>query len=311
VLNEVQLASNDSIIELAAVMGRIGCRRVSHLWDKEASSWKDLSNKLDRVRGLTNKSLSLVNCFLQQIAHATLEDQHISTTAGHWRWSNQTTETLETLLLLNKRVYLFLVSQEFNHHRLNSIWGVTLDEGEWRSFWQALWQLDLTTKGKVFLWRVLAQGLFTGSQALKIQMGDGCCLASPGTIKTVLHLLHSCPHAKSVWTQCWPLLYGCAPPATFAPNFLNMIRDQLRQQFASTAHLFLLYQSGWQIWLGRNAMLFNQKPQSYFLDLVLAEAALLLTSVSLSLPPGTRNTRLKQARDEIDRWSFPRRHAAP
>jgi hypothetical protein len=64
VLNTIQLASSDSILELAAVMGRIGCRRVSHLWDWELKKWKDLSNKLDRVRGLPNESLSFVHQFL-------------------------------------------------------------------------------------------------------------------------------------------------------------------------------------------------------------------------------------------------------
>jgi hypothetical protein len=291
-------------------MGRIGCRRVSHLWDWELKKWKDLSNKLDRVRGLTNESLSFVHQFLWQIQQATVEDQYASTTAGHWRWSDQDLELLETFYLPNKRVYLFLLSQDFNHQRLNSIWGVTLEEGEWQTFWQALWQSDLTTKGKVFLWRVLAQSFFTGSRALTIRIGDGCCLACPGTVETIPHLFHSCPHARTVWAHCWPLLYGRALPSALVPNLFYLIKDQLRQQSASTAWLFLLYQSTWLLWLGQNAMLFNQEPQSFLLDLVLAETSLLLISVNSTLPPGTRSTRLKKARDEVDRWGLPRQHTA-
>jgi hypothetical protein len=151
VLNEIQLASSDSILELAAIMGRIGCRRVLHMWDRELQTWKDLNNKLARVRGLTNESLSFVHRFLRQLKHAMVDDQYAPTTAGHWRWSGQDMERLETFFLPNRRVYLFLFPQDFTHQRLNSIWGVTLEEGEWRTFWQALWQSDLTTKAKVFL----------------------------------------------------------------------------------------------------------------------------------------------------------------
>jgi hypothetical protein len=84
-----------------------------------------------------------------------------------------------------------------------------------------------------------------------------------------------------------------------------MIKDQLRQKSASTAQIFLLYQSAWLLWLGRNAMLFNQEPQSFLLDLVLAKTSLLLTSVNSVLPPGIRSTRIKKARDEVDQWQFP------
>jgi hypothetical protein len=194
-------------------MGCIECRRVSHLWDMEARKWKDLSNKLDRVQGLTNESLSFVHSFLWKIEQATIEDQYTSTTARHWRWSDQDLEMLETFFLPNKCVYLFLLSQDFNHQCLNSIWGVILEEGEWQNFWQALWQSDLTTKGKVFLWRVLAQGLFTGSKALTIWIGDEYCLACPGTVQTIPHMFHPCPHARTVWAHCWPLLYGRALPS--------------------------------------------------------------------------------------------------
>jgi hypothetical protein len=126
----------------------------------------------------------------------------------------------------------------------------------------------------------------------------------------VPHRIHSCPNARLVWMHCWPLLYGCAPPSTFAPNFFYMIRDQVRQQSASTAQIFLLYQSVWHLWLGRNAMLFNQEPQSFLLDLVLAEMSLLLTLVKFALPPGICNTWLKHARDQVDQWRFPCCHAA-
>jgi hypothetical protein len=80
-----------------------------------------------------------------------------------------------------------------------------------------------------------------------------------------------------------------------------MIQEQLRKQSAPTARLFLLYQSIWHLWLGRNAKIFNDERQSFFLDLALAEMSFLLTSVISALPPGECNTRIKKARDEVDR----------
>jgi hypothetical protein len=260
VLQDIHLASSDSIIELAAIMGRIGCRRVAHMWDSNLQSWKDLNYKLERVRGLTTESLSFARRFLCQVEQAKMEDHPTSTTAGHWRWSDKDQEDLETFTLHNRHVYLFLLPQEFNHHQLNSIWEVALEEGEWRAFWQALWQSDLTTKAKVFVWRVLAQGLFTGSRAITIRIGDGCCSECPGTVETIPHLFASCPYAKSIWKLCWPLLYGRNLSSNISPNLFKMIQEQLRKQSASTARLFLLYQSIWHLWLGRNAKLFNDEP---------------------------------------------------
>jgi hypothetical protein len=77
------------------------------------------------------------------------------------------------------------------HNGLNAIWEVQMDESEWRLFWNALWTSDLTTKAKVFIWRVIAQGLFTGSWALKIPIGDGNCAACLGIVETIPHLFNN------------------------------------------------------------------------------------------------------------------------
>jgi hypothetical protein len=195
VLNEIQLASSASILELAAIMGRIGCRRVLQMWDHELHTWKALNHKLARVRGLTNESLHFVQSFIWKLEHNTVDEQDASLTPGHWRWSDQNTERMEAFILPNRQAYLFLFPQDFTHQRLNSIWEVTLEEGEWQTFWHALWQSNLTTTAKVFLWRILAQGLFTGSRAITIKIGDGRCLACPGIVKTIPHLFATCPYA--------------------------------------------------------------------------------------------------------------------
>jgi hypothetical protein len=291
-------------------MGRIGCRRVLQMWDHELHTWKALNHKLARVRGLTNESLHFVQSFIRKLEHDTVDEQDASLTPGHWRWSDQNTERMEAFILPNRQAYLFLFPQDFTHQRLNSIWEVTLEEGEWQTFWHALWQSNLTTTAKVFLWRILAQGLFTGSRAITIKIGDGRCLACPGIVKTIPHLFATCPYARSIWQQCWPFLYGRGLSSTIHPNLFQMIKDQLHHNPASIARLFLLYQSTWHLWLGRNALLFNNKPRSFIMDLVLAEASLLLTSVTSSLPPGIQNTRVKQAREEVDRWQFPHQNAA-
>jgi hypothetical protein len=141
------------------------------------------------------------------LLHADLERP-----ANLWRWSDKAEDKLDAFLLSNKRVYLFLLPQDFTHNRLKAIWEAELDEGEWRKFWHALWTSDLTTKGKVFLWRVISQGLFTGSRALKIPIGDGCCLQCPGIIETIPHTFQNCTRSHSNWKQVWPLLCGKRPP---------------------------------------------------------------------------------------------------
>jgi hypothetical protein len=64
VLQAIHLASTASLTELAAILGRIGCRQVSDLWDTETQTWKDLQEKMDRVRGLIQSRQALILCFL-------------------------------------------------------------------------------------------------------------------------------------------------------------------------------------------------------------------------------------------------------
>jgi hypothetical protein len=220
------------------------------------------------------------------------------------RWSDKADKTLEEFVLSNKRVYLFLLPQDFTHNRLNAIWGVMLAEVEWRRFWNDLWTSDLTTKGKVFLWPIFSQGLFTGSRALKIPIGDGCCLPCPGTIETIPHIFQRCPKSKAALKKCWPLLYGRPPPQDFEPNYFHLVREHLHATPSSTARLFLLYQTAWNLSLGRNASLFNQEQRPFLLSLTLEETSTLLSVVRNTLPPGIWNTRLQLAKNLSDLWHF-------
>jgi hypothetical protein len=180
-----------------------------------------------------------------------------------------------------------------------------LAEVEWRRFWNDLWTSDLTTKVKVFLWHIFAQGLFTGSRALKIPIGDGCCLTCPGTIETIPHIFQRCPKSKAALKKCWPLLYGRPPPQDFEPNYFHLVQEHLHATPPSTARLFLLYQTAWNLWLGCNASLFNQEQRPFLLSLTLEETSTLLSAARTALLPGIQNTRLQLAKNLTNLWRFP------
>jgi hypothetical protein len=73
VLHDVQLASSTVLVELAAILGRIGCCRISDFCDAEMQNWKTLQDKLDHVRGLTAPCWDLVLRLLRTIALSTLD----------------------------------------------------------------------------------------------------------------------------------------------------------------------------------------------------------------------------------------------
>jgi hypothetical protein len=175
--------------------------------------------------------------------------------ASLWRWSDKAADQLKEFALPNKQVYLFLLPQDFTHSQLNAIWGMDLDKGEWHTFWHALWTSDLTTNGKVFLWRVFSQGLFTGSQALKIPIGDGCCFHCPGTIDLSPHipmlpLFHS-SHEAMLAYDLWS-----TSASRILPNYFTLVWSNLQATPTLTARLFMLYQIGWTLWLNQNAYTF-------------------------------------------------------
>jgi hypothetical protein len=120
--------------------------------DHTMQNWKELHTKLDRVRGLSEPCRELINRLLSNIESSSITMQHPQPAARLWRWLDKAADKLQEFALPNKRVYLFLLPQDFTHSRLNAIWEADLDKGKWRTFWHSLWTSDLTTKGNVFLW---------------------------------------------------------------------------------------------------------------------------------------------------------------
>jgi hypothetical protein len=75
---------------------------------------------------------------LRNINTSSLAINSTPTFARLWRWSDKKDDHLKAFSLSNKRVYLFLLQQDFNHNRLNATWEAQMDESEWRLFWNAL-----------------------------------------------------------------------------------------------------------------------------------------------------------------------------
>lgn len=174
------------------------------------------------------------------------------------------------------------------------------DGQEWHQVLRSLWTSDLSLNAKTFIWRILAQGLFSGTRALRIGKSNGECQLCAPSMESVPHIFFDCSHARRCWvlgTTCfggalsWP---WSEPLASF-----GLISGKTHKH---SIRLFFFYHIIWQIWLGRNEQTFNTNSSRKFdITLVLSEMADHLHGVIDSCGPGRKHTRLLRAKEETTR----------
>lgn len=120
----------------------------------------------------------------------------------HWRWSDLEIG-LKSFGLANCTLYEMIRPKGVDYTRLNHIWE-TLSNDNWSIGWRHLWSSDLSTRAKVFMWHILAQGIFSGSCALRIAHRIGY-------LRVVVHpIIPIHQHSENDSTYL-PYLCTCSP----------------------------------------------------------------------------------------------------
>lgn len=119
-----------------------------------------------------------------------------------------------------------------------------------RACGEKLWLSDLSTRAKTFIWRVLAQGLFTGIQAARIGIDIGECKLCYGTIENIPHLFHDCEFALCWWKEGREAFEGTE---RLQEGVIIQILNSFTQKCAkSSIGYFLVYQILWSLWITRD-----------------------------------------------------------
>jgi hypothetical protein len=177
----------------------------------------------------------------------TMEQEDLS----NWKWkSNQENE----IKISAKKVYLILLNSEPEIDNLNRWWSINDSLLVWKAQWVLIRHTDITLKGQTFLWRIIANGLFTNEWASKFTRSSGTCAYCQYATESIPHLFFECPFARDIWGQTTK--YFGAPATnnmvTNLQDFLELLDHCLGNQAANTARTLILYETTFMLWKSRN-----------------------------------------------------------
>lgn len=253
-LKETASLSNELILSITTLWGRMGVRKIQDLWSQNLRSWTDFSPRFARLRnsdaGITMHAMTL----MAAVKDSRIDPPGPAPNAALWRWVDRD-ERLKSFALQNARRYQLLRPKTVNHDRLNRIWRCSLTEEDWSSLWVKLWSSDLSSRAKIFTWRCLAQGLFSGARAARIGVADGSCHLCPEILETLPHTFISCSHVVNCWQIC-----NTAFPALVHMSqggLIEALGSLTTKNERSSLSFFLIYQILWLLWTGRNDQIFG------------------------------------------------------
>lgn len=251
---------------------------------------------LSRLRGISAGDKSNLDLALDLLSNASYDRDPSAVYSGDWRWTDST-KTPRKFMLPNHKIYSLLDEPGSDHERWNRHWDCMDSEVVWSTRWKKIWKSDLPFRGKLFLWRVIAQGLYTGNWA-GLMGYESECIMCPGCSESIEHLFTRCRHALRVWNAQSVYYEGTEAAFAFgAPLNLPTTNDLcLPKRPRETAQLFLLYLALWDLWTERNNQTFNGSTRFHKPNLTSRAADDAIFALCTKLPPGKKLERLRCAR---------------
>jgi hypothetical protein len=152
-----------------------------------------------------------------------------------------------------------MLQSSHNIADINRWWHLDDNELIWKVRWILLWDADIALRGRTFIWRILAHGLFTGEQASKIITGAGTCTHCQAHLETIPHIFFECPFARDIWRQT-AIYYGASSTDNLIGNFNKLVEildHCLGKTATNTARTLIFYETTFMIWKARNEQVFQ------------------------------------------------------
>ncbi|CAM6107921.1 unnamed protein product [Calypogeia fissa] len=292
------LSLDDSRV-LAASVGRLGVHTIQDLWSMRDRRWRNLYEQLGHIRGIALEFRILTTRFLDCVTARQLQLAGDRPIAQCWCWTSME-GPLELFSLPNKSIYTLLLPICNDLARLNRVWQCSLEPAEWQALWSTLWAADLSTRLKVFFWRIISQGFYTLKKAGQIGRDTPFCRLCPTAVEDLPHIFQECSFAKTTWRafHTWLQLGNRRGDLCF----LEVVQHLFKKDTERTAHLMLFAQVTYSIWLSRNKHVLEGTPRFIALETPLRAAEDALRALALSLPPGRKYVRIIMAEQLVARW---------
>ncbi|KAL3675635.1 hypothetical protein R1sor_025583 [Riccia sorocarpa] len=130
----------------------------------------------------------------QWLIGTTIVDKSLTQTQG-WSWGDDGKEYSGW-----KHTAKFWTTLQWGQTRsfkgLSDRWQEQRDPAAWLKRWKSLWDGPTLFKQKIWIWRILNQGIFTASRAEKWKVADGVCPRCRMEKETVEHLFWECQKVR-------------------------------------------------------------------------------------------------------------------
>jgi hypothetical protein len=164
---------------------------------------------------------------------------------------------------------------------------------------------NISLSGRVFLWIILAQGLYTKELAEKMDFGDGKCTYCTHHPESIAHLIFHCPIAQRVWLYIFTHFKAPVLHSQFIlnSNFLHLVDYCLGATKDHAARLLVLYETSWALWKARNSLEYDGLRTPVYHKLIAHTASLHAQALVTYLAKGKKKVRLRQAFEFIEQFS--------
>ncbi|KAL3699252.1 hypothetical protein R1sor_017274 [Riccia sorocarpa] len=182
-------------------------------------------------------------------------------TEGAWKGWTQTTKFWNKLLLKPKEP-----------DDMSERWPANTGFLNWKDRWKLLWGKGDTTRCKLWVWRTIRKGFFTGSRAQKMQVSQDLCKRCNLAQESISHMFWSCPVVRQLWDELRRHTWEAGLPFRIHQTLLGSIDEALQSKKESGTLLSIIVALVQAVWKDRNVALFQNKRKRTPLILILHAA---------------------------------------
>ncbi|KAL3678979.1 hypothetical protein R1sor_021935 [Riccia sorocarpa] len=254
---------------LIPLLRKLKCTSLMHLRDS-SGQWLNIRSELGR-KGFTLTTLqrSELDKFQRWLQKDNTDASTLQSSTS-WNWKGD--KKAWARWIRTSSFWSRLAGRAEIPENLSEKWRMGGDKFTWPTRWRMLWSNRASTRTKLWLWRTLKHGFFTGERAYKMGVDSGTCKRCNRTLETTEHLFWTCPKASEVWTKLRFRAEEVDAKFRIQTSVLATIDLAISNNKKCSALIHIVATTLQSIWRDRNSKIFNGKDTITPIEIVLHNA---------------------------------------
>ncbi|KAL3694931.1 hypothetical protein R1sor_008582 [Riccia sorocarpa] len=241
-----------------------------HLIQAWKRGWKDLKAELSQRRiHPTALQLQEVESFQTWLLRVRTDTPTLQNSSS-WIWKGDSTGWKgwqRPAQFWNK-----LLTSKESPEVLSNKWTIGGQRFTWAERWRHLWKCRGTLRSKLWVWRVLKHGFFTGERAERMGVSNDPCRRCGRTSESISHLFWSCSQAELIWDKLRNRSARANSSFRIHGNILDTIDEALYNNKRGGTLLQIMAAALQAIWKDRNSKIFRNQDTTTPIELILNQA---------------------------------------